>query len=427
MTTAKTQPYPLIDTCANNKTQSRLLKQGKLQQDYPDTYQFIQSLDDLAEDAETDLIVALEFLYLMGRKSQGTYNRFRNEVERLCLYMWLVRNKSVFDVKRSDIEAYIEFIWNPEKPWIGTSVQHRFFNKNGQQAANNNWRPFVATVSKSVLKKNPSAKPNIKEYQMSQQSLLSAFTALSVFYQHAQMEEYCEANFVPIVKKNCPYLIKQATKKEPDSLSELQWEYVLGVTKDLADENPKFERHLFVIATLKSLYLRVSELSDRPIRKPVMAHFHSDSDGFWYLEVLGKGNKLRDVTVPKAYIDYLKRYRVSRGLSPLPSPDEDNIPILHKLKGKGSPVARQIRRIVEDSFDLAIIKLKQDGFAEDANYLQAATTHWLRHTGASQDAGKRPTKHLADDLGHASSATTDEVYMRSNLKDRAKSGIDRGV
>jgi len=157
-----------------------------------------------------------------------------------------------------------------------------------------------------------------------------------------------------------------------------------------------------------------------------MSDFSVDNDGFWYLTVFGKGNKIRDVTVPPAYMVYLKRYRLSRGLSALPSPDEDTS-MLNKLRGHGNLTARQIRRIVEESFDLAIKALQKDGFEDDANYLMAATTHWLRHTGATEDAGSRPLKHLADELGHASSETTDKNYIQSNIKDRARSGQQRKV
>jgi integrase len=101
--------------------------------------------------------------------------------------------------------------------------------------------------------------------------------------------------------------------------------------------------------------------------------------------------------------------------------------MLNKLRGSGNMSSRQIRRIVEQSFDSAIKALYKDGFKEDANYLLAATTHWLRHTGATEDAGTRPLKHLADELGHASSETTDKNYIQSNIKDRARSGVKRKI
>jgi site-specific recombinase XerD len=398
----------------------------QIDSEYPELSLFLNSLDGLQATAEKELIFVLEFLYIMGRKSDGTFARFRNEIERWCLFCWQSRSKGIFQVNRNDIEAYIEFVWKPDKNCIGLSVQQRFKLQSGQFRSNNKWRPFVSKVAKSLSKKLLDTTVNVDNYRPSQESLIATFTAISVLYQHAQMEEICDKNFVPVVKKSCPYLVKEVQHKTPDTLSELQWEYVLGTTKELADQDRQFERNLFIIVTLKSLYLRVSELSEHAKWRPTMSDFNKDDDGFWYLTVFGKGNKIRSVTVPQAYLDFLKRYRAYRGLSPLPSPDEDTA-MLNKLRGAGNMTARQVRRIVEQSFDHAIKALMKDGFKEDANYLMAATTHWLRHTGATADAGNRPLKHLADELGHASSETTDKNYIQSNIKDRARSGVNRKI
>lgn len=417
---------PLINTFKEIRQQKSLLKQDQLASEYPQLDAFLSSLSAKSLPVKQELIFVLDFLYIMGRKSDGTFIRFRNEIERWCLFCWQSRHKGIFNVSRNDIEAYIELVWKPDPQWIGLSVQQRFKEQNGVFNSNEKWRPFVVKVAKSLAKKQPGSTVDITQYRPSQESLISTFTAISVLYQHAQMEEICDKNFVPVVKKSCPYLVKEVQRKTPDTLSELQWEYVLGVTKDMADKDEQYERNLFIIVTLKSLYLRVSELSEHTKWRPKMADFTKDNDGFWYLTVFGKGNKIRSVTVPAAYLDYLRRYRHYRGLSSLPSPDEDTA-MLNKLRGSGNMSARQIRRIVEQSFDYAIKALQKDGFDEDANYLMAATTHWLRHTGATEDAGVRPLKHLADELGHASSETTDKNYIQSNIKDRARSGVNRKI
>jgi site-specific recombinase XerD len=420
------QSAPLVNTFKELRNQREHLKAQTLSSEYPDLNAFLLSLSTLQPTAERELLFVLDFLYIFGRKSEGTYNRFRNEIERWCLYCWQIRHKGIFDVNRSDIEAYVEFIWKPNKDCIGLSVQQRFKLVSGQFRSNEKWRPFVAKLPKSLHKKDLSSQANVDQYRPSQESLIASFTAISVLYQHAQMEEVCDKNFVPVVKKSCPYLIKEVQRKTPDTLSELQWEYVLGTTRELADEDDMFERNLFVIVCLKALYLRVSELSEHAKWRPTMSDFTKDNDGFWYLTVFGKGNKVRSVTVPEAFLKYLIRYRHYRGLPQLPSPDEDTS-MLNKLRGNGNLTARQVRRIVEQSFDRAISALQKDGFQDDANHLMAATTHWLRHTGATEDAGSRPLKHLADELGHASSETTDKNYIQTNIKDRARSGAKRQI
>ena len=176
---------------------------------------------------------------------------------------------------------------------------------------------------------------------------------------------------------------------------------------------------------LKTLYLRVSELSDRSSWEPVWKHFWQDSDGNSWLKVLGKGNKLRDVSVPNSLWPYIKRYQdyrqsqsVSFGL---------NAALVAKNRGVGGMTARQLRRIVQYAFDVAHDKMRAEGFVEEAQALREATTHWLRHTGASEDIATRPLKYMADDSGHASMGTTDQVYIQSDMKDRARTGKEREV
>jgi integrase len=143
--------------------------------------------------------------------------------------------------------------------------------------------------------------------------------------------------------------------------------------------------------------------------------------------VFGKGRKLRDTTVPPDFITFLKRYRFSRDLSSLPSSGENNV-LVEKIRGQGGMTTRHLRRLVQTVFDRAFIKMKQNEGENKAIKLKEATTHWLRHTGASMEIERgRALKDLSEDLGHASMATTDTVYVQSENKKRAESGKKRKV
>ncbi|WP_156504334.1 tyrosine-type recombinase/integrase, partial [Oleiphilus sp. HI0066] len=65
---------------------------------------------------------------------------------------------------------------------------------------------------------------------------------------------------------------------------------------------------------------------------------------------------------------------------------------------------------------------------EAAARFQQVSTHWLRHTGASLEIERgRALKDVSEDLGHASMATTDTIYVQSENKKRAESGKSRDV
>jgi len=158
---------------------------------------------------------------------------------------------------------------------------------------------------------------------------------------------------------------------------------------------------------LFALYLRISELVETPRWIPQMGHFQRDAEGNWWFLTVGKGNKEREISVSNSMLDALRRYRISRGMPPLPQPGEAT-PLIHKTRGNGGITStRQIRGIVQQCFDIAEEKLRSDGFMEEAERLSAATVHWLRHTGISEDVKHRPREHVRDDAGHGSSAITD--------------------
>ena len=290
----------LVDTLKQLRYQIAHLEDDTLATEYPELDNFIHQVGLTVAESKNDLVFLYQFLYVYGRKSEATFNRFRNELERFCLWSWLVAEKSVFDLKRDDIEAYVDFMVEPDSAWLSNSVQWRYKDEQGIRRLNTNWRPFIN-----------------KENIASQQTLAAMFTALNVFYKFAILEEKTFANFVPVVKKNSPYLVVQSQIKIPDTLSDIQWEYVFGVTRDLCEQQPDLERNLFTLACLKGLYLRISELSNA-LSGRRLCHIFGKIMMVLVFKIMGKGNKLRDVTLSEDFISYLKRYRLYRGLPALP-------------------------------------------------------------------------------------------------------------
>ncbi len=361
--------------------------------------------------------------YIARNKSTHTYDRFRNEIEKFLLWIFIEKKMPVDELRKTDILAYADFCWHPPTSWINNSNQQRFFLENGYFVLNENWRPFKISVPKSQQEKLIDK----KKYRPSQQTLTSMFTAVIAFYNYLMAEELCYGNPAQLAKKDCKYFITDAQIKEIKRLTAKQWQYVLDTAVDMADENDIYERNLFVIAALKTLFLRISELSEREAWSPIMGHFWQDDDENWWLKVFGKGRKLRDITVPIDFIPFLERYRLARGLTPLPISNDNNV-LVEKIRGQGGMTTRHLRRLVQEVFDRAYDKMRHVEGEAKARKLQEATTHWLRHTGASMEIERgRALKDLSEDLGHASMATTDTIYVQSENKQRAESGKRRKV
>lgn len=372
-----------------------------------------------------DFISAWEFLKQYSG-NQATFDSYRREIERLFQWAWLIEKKSILELNRQDIEKYLQFCLDPPKPWIGIKRTPRFLEQQGQRKPNQAWRPFVATVSKEEHKKGQ--KPNKNEYHLSQKAIQEIFTGLNSFYHYLALEEKVSINPIALIKQKNKYLQKRQSQAAVLRLTDQQWQACLKTAKEMAAAESRHERTLFMITALYLLYLRISELAASARWIPQMKHFYQDSNGHWWFKTVGKGNKIREIAVSDDMLAALKSYRKSMRLPALPSPNEST-PLIPKEKGKGAITStRQIRQLIQGCFNKAIEQLKQEGFESEANVFEAATVHWLRHTGISDDINKRhrPMAHVRDDAGHSSSAITDR-YNDIELTERYQSAKNKKI
>jgi site-specific recombinase XerD len=392
-----------------------------------DTPEYLEKTNGLAYSPDIhagDYQQALAFL-VSYRGSQGTLLSYRREVERLLQWSSLVAKKPLSELRRQDMEAFIEFCQNPPKAWIGTKKATRFIDKAGERIPNPEWRPFVATVSKAAFRRGKRAE--VKGFELSQGSLKETFAILGSFFNYLLQEEYASANPIALMRQKSKYIRRHQNVQKIRRLTTLQWDFVIQSAQKMAQENPlKHERTLFIMTALYGMYLRISELAASKRWTPKMCDFHRDNDGNWWFTTVGKGNKQRDIAVSDAMLVALRRYRTTLGLSQLPSP-ADNSPLLPREKGKG-PISSTtyIREIVQNCFDKAIEQLKDEGQVDEAESLNEATVHWLRHTGISEDVKHRPREHVRDDAGHSSGATTDR-YIDVELRARHRSAKNKPI
>jgi len=369
-----------------------------------------------------DYAQAVSFLKCY-RGSLGTFNAYRREIERLLHWVGLVGKKTLQNVSRDDIEAFVKFCQNPPKNWIGLHNVKRFNDQDGLRVPNCAWRPFVVSLSKAERAKG--IQPKVENYQLSQGATQETFAILSTFYQFLITENFVKVNPVGLIRQKSKFIQKSQGDQPVRRLSTRQWRYLLQATEELAAVDPnKHERTLFILRALYCMYLRISELVASQRWLPTMNDFFEDSEGNWWFKTVGKGNKARQIAVSDDMLDALKQWRGHLGLSPLPSP-ADNFPLIPRLRGKG-PMSdpAPIRRLIQSCFNETEVRLRRDGFDQDADMIAHATVHWLRHTGISDDVKHRPREHVRDDAGHGSSAITDR-YIDIELRERHSSARDK--
>ena len=418
------QPVPLFDTYKNFQSLTRHNLDGELPV-------VLAAFEKFANPTEAmDGYSVVKLFLISDAANQATFNSYRTHVERLLLWSLLVCKKPILHLRRQDAEAFLEFCLNPPENWVGPVTKSRFLRIGGRKKAdsdtfviNPDWRPFNYTVSKATRKladENDSAMPEIQAYQMSQTTIAQVFTVCGSFYQFCIDEDYTDANPFRAVKQKSRYKQSVVSQVTSRSLTQLQWEFVIETAEHMADQEPEFhERTLFILTTLFSMYLRVSDLTGRDNWQPTMGSFKKTGDNWWF-HVVGKGNKAAKVSVRDSYLPYLVRYRTTLGLTDLPYPGEQT-PLLSALDGRGGLSGRRIRELIQMVFDAACARMIQEGLEEDCDALRAASLHWLRHTSATLDAPFRDMKDLQADLRHESLSTTQDSYYDSLDDQRANS------
>lgn len=396
-------PKPLFDTIANIEDNAERIQQ------------YLDNLKITNTNKEYQL--SIEFLKSYAN-SPDTYTSYRREVEKLLHWSWLIAKKPVAELKRNDIRDFLTFVQNPPTSWVSTKIISRFLtNADGLRTPNPEWRPFVVKVSKTARKQGKE--PNKEQHQFSNKSIEAIFAVLSSFFTYLQQEDYLDSNPVALIRQKKGYIQREQTRKVTRKLSNTQWQYVITTAKNMASEDSKHQRTLFMTAAFYLLGLRISELAHHSEHAATMGNFAPDKRGLWWYTTIGKGNKIRDVAVPDELLEVLKSYRESLNLTPLPARGEQT-PLLPKLKGRQGLGARQIRNVMQSVFDQAIEKMRTSGKIDEANDLETATVHWLRHTAISSDVEFRPREHIRDDVGHENPATMDK-YIDTDRIARHKS------
>ena len=159
----------------------------------------------------------------------------------------------------------------------------------------------------------------------------------------------------------------------------------------------------------------------------------SESPGEWWLDVVGKGRKLRRIAVSPQAIEALLAYGATLGMPPELQDWPRGVPVLRTLGDgawrplKANPEKRlslsnsQIYRSLKAFFSWAADKMSN---AHDRDHLKAASTHWLRHTHATLLLeNDEDITVVQENLGHSSVVVT-AVYTHANQKAR-KAAINK--
>ncbi len=343
--------------------------------------------------ADDDVGAILGFLREF-QDSKSTLLVYAKELERLFLWSTYTQKLNISSLKRDDLLAYQAFLKKPtpKKIWCGTKAPR--LKKDG--VLNTEWRVFYSPLSDITLSK------------------ISA--VLETFFNYLVQGKYLLGN--PMAMDRRRKKSKKNTAKIIDRYLELdEIHAVLKALSDCPIESEKDEfrivRARYIILLLFYTGLRIAEAG-----KHTMGDFLL-RDEEWFLRVMGKGKKLREIPIPDELMDAMEYYRKAVGLtSPTPT-FREKTPLIPMKNLTQAITTRRIDQILKWAFGLGAQTFERDA-PHKASKLQAASAHWLRHSYVTYLLNSGASLKVAqENAGHSNIATTMH-YRHVNQTDRHK-------
>ncbi|MGE4348307.1 MAG: tyrosine-type recombinase/integrase [Candidatus Berkiella sp.] len=328
--------------------------------------------------------------FLIGyQSSKLTYQTYLKELERLILWCSHIQKVTISDLSYDDLVAYRNFLEHPTPKHLWCGNKRSKTKKNGE--INTEWRAFGDGLSPASIKKSMSI--------------------LDCFFNYLVQTQYLNGNPLSVNKRRKQRGFTQSMERW------LEKEEINTTLEALDDYNETDKtktlhvlRAKYIVLTLFYTGLRLAELSNH-----VMGNF-TLIENQWYLKVIGKGEKPRNIVVVDEYLDILSKFRVALDcFTPLPG-FEEKMPLIPALDHSTPVQRRRIDQILKWAFELAALKYERMAaqdineshkYLHRASRLRKASAHWLRHSyGTYLVKSGCPIEKVKALMGHADISTT---------------------
>jgi|JI8StandDraft_2_1071088.scaffolds.fasta_scaffold01050_16 integrase len=350
---------------------------------------------------------------------------YRREATRFVVWLLVERGHHLSDAVLDDAVGYRDFLADPQP-------RGRWCGDHGARRGSPAWRPFSGPLSA--------------------RSRRQAMIVVSSMFGFLRDHQFVPGNpFSGVARPRLVSPLMDATRR----LNVAQWGLVEqelrrhsragDPTRDGDDLNAgaHAERQLaWAVRLLFTTGLRLAEVVSLScgdfswIDCPVDPLDQGDNSsaalaGGWVVNVMGKGGRRRVVPVPTALVDQLGELLVAQGARSSDPRDLQSQPLLVSrcdlraaaLRRTGTPQRMSVQsfhRQIKQLFKRVAADARSEGRDRDAAVLEAATTHWLRHTfGSHSIAAGVPVDVVQQNLGHASLAMTTR-YVESGLARRIR-------
>lgn len=305
----------------------------------------------------------------------NTRASYLSQLSRLA---WYCRHQlglsSVTELQREDFDGLKNYLSNPP-------AHHRMTASVGRDHPN--WRPFRSALQPS--------------------SVALALTIIRTFYAWAAADDICAIPQNPLSSKKVRrQRLSNSAKTITRHLTPKSLAYINQAIDDMAALGAEQqERARWIIYLATHTGLRASEIS----RATAGMITPSRVSGCWSLNITRKGNLESSIPLLP---DLMQRWAHYKSICNIPaSPNTPLVCALHPGRQHKALSRKTIWEIAKGVFHAAASQAAANADEVENMRLQAASTHWLRHTFGTtlMDSGAdiRSTRDLMD---HADIATT---------------------
>jgi integrase len=408
--------------------------------------------------ANNDLEAIHEWLETTTKPGSPTRRSYRKEAERLLAWAIVEKRKPISSLDMQDIRDYREFLAKPVSVVGVLWTAHERYDEKAEE-----WVPVETDANgKTIKKRHQRSDPQWKPFDgpLSPSSVDFSLRVLKGFFNFLNQFGYLQLNPMALTVKSLSPIEARKDQVAARSLDLDTWQFIYQFIQQQKNKIPAeldgsprdrlywirtWNRNQVVFATLYLLGVRISELQGlrmndfhrRQLKNPHTGRFATT----WWVKVLGKGNKIRDIPVPDQLIDLIREYRQT--LNNHPHKDRvnprseagrgvlaeelgaDDSTVIRNLSGNLGISTNRLQVSIKEVLARALDryeKLKDDGAAPpnvDVQKLRIASAHWLRHTSAThQGYGEIDDGQLQLNLGHVSIDTT-RIYKHEDEALRA--------
>ena len=326
--------------------------------------------------------------------SPRTHRSYRRELRRFLVWLYHARQQPLSGVTREDLQAYTAFLAAPAPEWCAQRYARR---------DETDWRLWEGPLNRQSIEHAVRVLTSLFGY-------LSDLGYLKGNPMGRARRTRTQASAPPPMQAPIRYLPAQLLQAIETCI-----EQAIQGTDRLALHR-QYERWLFVLRFLANTGARRVELASA--RQSQIVEIPG-TGGLQVWQILGKGQKWRQVVLSPAAVATLSRYHTEYG------GPKATAPLVLSLSGR----TRETGECLEESRIYGILREMLTWSAEtlaglllpaEAEVLARASPHWLRRTYATACLEQGiALKHVLEQLGHGAMGTT-LAYQTSELQERQR-------